>query len=183
MTPTENLTSEHQDIIELLDIMNKIAGSIKSNEVFYTNDVEEIIDYLKFFIEKSHHGKEEIFYPALVSAGIPKENESISIMLYEHVLAHNYLKDINSCVENCKIGNSFSGELLADSLRNYVKLIKSHIRKEEEIIFPMADKELSKEKQNEIYRQFENIEEKIVHHGFHEHYHRLLRKLQSKYQD
>lgn len=183
MTPTENLTKEHKDIIELLNIMNKIADKIKSKDVFYTSDVEEIIDFLKFFIEKSHHGKEEIFYPELKFAGIPIELESLSIMMYEHTLAKNYLKDIYSCVENCKIGNSFSGELLADSLKNYVVLIKNHIQKEEEIIFPLADKELSQEKQTDIYRQFENIEKKIISHGFQEHYHKLLKNLKIKYPD
>lgn len=183
MTPTENLTKEHKEIIELLNIMNKIANKIKSQDVFYTNDVESIIDFLKFFIEKSHHQKEEVFYPELEFAGIPKETESLSIMLYEHTLAKNYLKDIYSCVENCKIGNSFSGELLAESLNNYVLLIKNHINKEEEIIFPMADRELSEEKKKDIYRQFENIERKIVNHGFQDHYHKLLSNLKVKYPD
>jgi len=183
MRATDNLKSEHKDINELLKIMSKIAENIKSNNVFYTSDIEEILDFLKFFIEKSHHGKEEIFYPELEQAGIPKETESLSVMLYEHTLARNYLKDIYSCVENCKIGYTFSGEMLAESLLNYVLLIKNHMRKEEEIIFPMADRELSNEKQIEITKQFEKIEENIVQHGFHEHYHDLLEKLQTKYPD
>lgn len=184
MTPTENLINEHKDIVELLDIMSKIAESIKSNSVFYTNDVEDIIDFLKYFIDKSHHGKEEkVFYPALAKAGILKDVVPLSVMLYEHALARNYLKDIKSCVENCKIGNAFSGELLADSLRNYVILINNHIQKEEELIFPLANKTLSEEKQKEIYKQFEVIEAKIVDHGSHDHYHRLLTNLKTKYAD
>ncbi|MDD4969199.1 MAG: hemerythrin domain-containing protein [Paludibacter sp.] len=183
MRPTENLKSEHKDINELLKIMSKIAASIKSNEVFYTNDVEDIIDFLKYFIDKSHHGKEEIFYPALQQAGIQKDIESLNEMLYEHTLARTYLKDIYSCVENCKNGFSFSGEMLADSLNNYVFLISNHIQKEEDIIFPMAERELSNEKQIEITNKFEKIEENIVQHGFHEHYHDLLKKLQTKYPD
>jgi len=183
MTPTENLKSEHNDILELLKIMSKIAESIKSNDVFYPNDVEEIIDFLKHFIEKSHHGKEEVFYTELISTGVPKENESLSIMKYEHVLIRNYLKDINSCVENCKIGNSFSGVFLADSLTNYVVLMTNHIKKEEEIIYPLAESELSKAKLIDISKEFERIEEKIIHHGFHDHYHKLVEKLQSKYSD
>jgi hemerythrin-like domain-containing protein len=183
MTPTENLKNEHNDIKGLLNIMSKIAGNIKSNDVFYTSDVEDIIDFLKYFIEKSHHGKEEVFYPALEYAGIPKEAESLSIILYEHALARNYLKDIDSCVVNCKIGNSFSGDMLAESMINYVQLIKNHMQKEEEIIFPFAEQELSYEKQVELAKEFELIEENIVHHDFHDHYHKLLEKLQNKYPD
>jgi len=71
MTPTENLIKEHEEINELLDIMSKIALKIKSKDVFYPTDVEEIIDYLIIIIDKSHHGKEdEVFYPELISSGI-----------------------------------------------------------------------------------------------------------------
>ena len=181
MTPTENLTNEHKDIIELLNIMNKIAENIKSNNVFYTKDVEDIIDYLKHFIELSPNVKEKILYPSLELSGIPIENESISIMLYEHALAQNYLNEISSSVENCKIGNDFSGEMLADNLNKYVVLIKNHIHKEEKIIFPIAIKELSEEKQKEIYKQFKEIEEKIVSTGINKYYHKLLKKLKSIY--
>lgn len=43
MTPIKNLSKEHKDIDELLNIMNKIAVNINSNEFFYTNDVKDII--------------------------------------------------------------------------------------------------------------------------------------------
>ena len=181
MKPTENLSKEHNDILELLAIMSRISKNILSNKVFYTSDIEEIIDFLKHFIEKSHHKKEEVFYPILTVADIPNDKEELSVMLYEHVLAHNYLKDISSCIMNCKIGNSFSQELLAESMMKYVVLLRGHIKKEENIIFPMADKVLNKHQQDEVYAIFEKIEEKIVEHDFHEHYHRLLGNLKSKY--
>lgn len=183
MTATENLISEHKYIIELLGIMSKISEKIISNEVFYTRDIEDIIHLLKHFIENSHHKKEEIFYPALTAAELPNDREELSIMFYEHALARNYIKDISSCVINCKIGNSFSQELLAESMMKYVVLLKNHIRKEEKIIFPMANKILDEDEQVEIYKQFEKIEEKIVQHVFHEHYHRLLENLKNKYPD
>ncbi len=183
MTATENLISEHKDIIELLGIMSKISKNILSNDVFYTNDVEDILDFLKHFIEKSHHRKEDIFYPILSKTEMPNDREELSVMLYEHALARNFLKDINNCVVNCKIGNSFSQELLAESMMKYVFLIKNHIKKEEKIIFPMANKVLTQEEQTEINKQFEKIEESIIHHDLHEHYHRLLEKLKTKYQD
>jgi len=183
MRPTENLKNEHNDIKELLKIMSKIAKNIKSNEVFYTSDVEDIIDFLNFFIDRSHHGKEELFYSKLEQAEIFKGSESLSVLLYEHTLARNYLKEIYSCVENCKIGNAFSGEMLADSLNNYVILLRNHIQKEEETIFPVVDNELSTDKQNELSVKFKSIEASIVQHSFHDHYHKLLEQLQIKYPD
>jgi len=183
MSPTDNLMSEHDDIKELLKIMSKIAGNIKSNNVFYTSDVEDIIEFLNFFIEKSHHGKEEVYYPKLESYGVLKDTDLLSVMMDEHTLSRNYLKDIYTCVENCKVGNYFSGEMLAESLINYVLVIENHMQKEENIIFPLADRMLSDEKQDEISKEFEKVEESLVQHGFQVHYHDLLIKLQLKYND
>ena len=182
MKPTDNLILEHREINELLDIMSNIALKIKSKDVFYPNDVEEIINYLIVLIDKSHQGKEdEVFYPELISSGIPKETAPLSIINYEHTLSKRYLNDISSCVVNCKIGNDFSGELLADSLTNYVVVIKNHIQREEEIVFPIANEVLSDEKQNEISQRFEDIEKKNISHSFLERFNRLVNKLKSKY--
>jgi hemerythrin-like domain-containing protein len=181
MSPTENLKNEHKEINELLKIMSKIAGSIKSNKVFYTSDVEDIIEYMEIFIEKSHHGKEEIYYTKLELYGVLKDTELLNEMLHEHTRSRNYLKDICTCVVNCKIGYTFSGDMLAESLTNYVLLIENHMLKEEDIIFPLADIKLSDENQHEISIEFDKIEESIVKHGFQDHYHTLLKNLQTKY--
>ncbi len=183
MTPTQNLLNEHKIIIELLGFMRKIATKIKSKGIFYTNDVDDIIYFLNNFIEKSHHEKEGIFYPELSNSNIPIDKEAISIMLYEHILTNNCMKDINNCVVNCKLGNSFSGDLLAESLINYASLIEGHMNKELEIIFPIADKSLNQEKQNEILKKFETIDKKIESHGFKESYNKLITSLRLKYPD
>lgn len=182
MKPTDNLIIEHREISELLNIMSVIADNIKSKDVFYPNDIDEIIDYLIILLDKSHHGKEEeVFYPELILSGIPKEKAPLSIINYEHMLAKRYLNEISSCVVNCKIGIDFSGELLADSLTNYVVVIQNHIQREEEIVFPLANEAFSIEKQNEIAQKFEEIEQKNITRNFNEHYNRLLNKLNNKY--
>ena len=96
MTPTEDLINEHKAIKVMLSIMTKIAENIKANKGYYIKDVEQIVDFLKTFADKCHHGKEEnVLFPALVLAGIPKENGPIGVMLQEHTLGKGYIKEIN----------------------------------------------------------------------------------------
>ena len=182
MTPTEDLINEHKAIKVMLSIMSKIAENIKANKGYYIKDVEQIVDFLKTFADKCHHGKEEnVLFPALVLAGIPKENGPIGVMLQEHTLGRGYIKEINRGLENCKLGDTCSSELIAANLTNYVNLLQNHIQKEETILFPMANKTLSEQRQKEIFEQFEKIEEDIVGHGVHEQYHELLNQLKIKY--
>ncbi|KKL29067.1 hypothetical protein LCGC14_2368860, partial [marine sediment metagenome] len=134
----------------MLSIKSKIAENINTTKDFDVNDVEKIVDFLKTFADKCHHGKEETaLFPALVLAGIPEENGPIAVMLHEHNIGREHIKEISTNVENCKTDNSSSGELLAASLTNYVNLLENHIHKEENVLFPMADKTLSQQKQKE----------------------------------
>ncbi|HET7734166.1 MAG TPA: hemerythrin domain-containing protein, partial [Paludibacter sp.] len=160
-----------------------IADNIESKNVFYTSDIEDIIVFLDFFVDKSHHSKEEIFYQELSLQEQARENVPVSVMLYEHVLTRKYMNDIKSCIENCKVGNNFSVELLAESLINYIRLINNHISKEENIIFPLAEQVFSDEQQKKISKQFEKIEENAEVHEFKKHYQELLRKLKRNYSD
>ena len=125
--------------------------------------------------------KKQPCFPALVLAGMPEENGPIAVMLHEHNIGREYIKEISAKVENYKIGNSNSVELIAGSMTNYVDLLENHIHKEENVLFPMADKILSGQKQKEIYGKFEKIEEEVVGHGVHEQYHELLEQLKNKY--
>jgi len=182
MKPTEDLINEHNAIKVMLSIMNKIAENIRNDKGIETNDIEKIVDFLKTFADKCHHGKEEnALFPALVLAGIPKENGPIGVMLHEHTLGRGYIKEIETSTENFKAGNSNSIQLIANSLLSYVNLLQNHIQKEENVLFKMADKVLSNQVQDDVYKQFEKIEEEVVGHGVHEQFHELLSKLKSKY--
>lgn len=182
MTPTEDLINEHKAIKIMLGIMTKIAEDLKENKSPDTEDIEKIVDFLKTFADKCHHGKEEtVLFPELVLAGIPKENGPIDVMLHEHVIGRQHIKEIGTYLAGFRSGDPNSGELLAASLLNYVDLLENHIFKEENVLFPMADKILSESKQKDVSDQFEKIEQEVIGHGVHERYHELIEKLKKKY--
>jgi len=182
MNPIEDLVHEHKAIKVMLSIMSKIADNIRNDKTVDTNDIESIVDFLRTFADKCHHGKEEnALFPALVEAGIPKEGGPIGVMLHEHTVGREYIKEIATTTEQFKSGSSETLQLIADNLLSYVNLLHNHIKKEENILFPMAEKVLPTQKQNEIYEHFERIEEEVVGHGVHEQFHELLNKLKSKY--
>jgi hemerythrin-like domain-containing protein len=182
MIPTEDLIHEHNAIKIMLNIMSKIAENIQAGKSFDIKDIGQIVDFLKTFADKCHHGKEETaLFPALVLAGIPKENGPIGVMLHEHTIGRGYIKEISDAVETYNTDSISSKPVLAKGLINYVNLLQNHIQKEENVLFPMANKVLSEKKQNEVFEQFEKIEEDVVGRGVHEQYHELLNQLKSKY--
>jgi hemerythrin-like domain-containing protein len=184
MTPTEDLIREHNAIEEMLSIMSKIAGNIEKDKGFDTRDVEKIIDFLRTFADKWHHGKEEsALFPALAMTGIQVDIDSVDVMLQEHNVGRGYINGLIAGVEDYKKNYANSYGLVSACLTNYVNLLHSHIQKEEDVLFPMANKILGEKERNKILEQFIIIEKEVIGHSDIEQYHELLKQLKIKYID
>ena len=85
-------------------------------------------------------------FPAMVEAGIPKEGGLNEVMLHEHTLGRGYIKEISTVTEQFKTGNTEAIQLIADNLSGYINLLLNHIQKEENVLFPMAEKVLTTKK-------------------------------------
>ena len=182
MKPTEELMQEHIVINLMLSIMLKISESIKARNVFYTNDVEKIVDFFLNYVDKYHHSKEEkVFYPGLISVQSSIVHYPISSILEEHQIGKRYLNEIICGVENCKIGSSFSCERIADSMKNFVLLIENHIQNEENTLFPFANAAMCENTQKHISEQFTIIDKEFAAMGESEKYTELLNQMTDKY--
>ena len=182
MKPTEDLIREHNAIIIMLGIMDKIAAFIRDNDDVDIDDITKIADFLQVFAERCHHAKEEkVLFPALVLAGVAEDNGPIGVMLYEHAMARNFIEGINTGIE--KFNEGYSGSLLvvAQNFSNYTFLLRNHINKENNILFPMADKLLDSEKRSAMLSEFKNMEKEILGDTIYERYFKLLEKLKDKY--
>jgi hemerythrin-like domain-containing protein len=60
-------------------------------------------------------------------------------------------------------------------------LLGSHIEKENQVLFKMADKLLDETVQDRLYEEFESLEMERMGPGQHERYHELLKDLAAKY--
>ena len=182
MKPTEDLMNEHAAISIMLSIMKKIAENIKAGKGFNKAHVEKIVDFLQNFADKCHHGKEErVLFPALEDAGISRDNGPVGVMLYEHTIGREYIAEMITALKKADQPDGNSPEELANAMYQYVNLLQNHIMKENNILFPMADKVLDDDLQEELYIQFEKIEDEIIGAGVHEQYHKLIHEFEKIY--
>ena len=162
MTPTEFLKQEHRSIEEMLKVMEAVCQKLESGEQINTDDLKDIVEFIKEFADKAHHGKEEdLLFTAMVDAGIPKEGGPVAVMLMEHDMGRNYVKGMSEAIEEYDNGNTDASARIIENARNYASLLSNHIYKEDNILYPMADMHLSEEKQNELLGEFNLVQEKI----------------------
>ena len=70
-TASQDLVHEHKAIMVALDVIEKMYEKVGNDNLTDYEDIEEIIEFLKVFADKCHHGKEENYlFPALEEAGV-----------------------------------------------------------------------------------------------------------------
>lgn len=182
MSLTEQLKEEHETIKLMLMILEKVCEKLGSKEKINPEHLEKIVEFIKVFADKCHHGKEEdLLFPAMEEAGIPKEGGPIGVMLVEHNMGRNYVKGMSEAVALYKTGDRTVSSKIVENARNYIKLLTPHINKEDNILYLMADMRLSKDKQEELLEKFEKVESELIGAGKHEEFHQLLNNLKQLY--
>jgi hemerythrin-like domain-containing protein len=181
MNPTFDLKREHDAMAIVLSAMKKLANDIRENNYVDLFRISQIIEFLRTYNDQSHHEKEEtILFPAILECNIPWTIDTINILTNEHLIARHYLNEIDHNLHEHLEGHSQALESLASSMLNYITLEDNHIKIENNILLPLADRVFNKKKQETICLDFKHIQDHKVGHNKHLEYYILLTKLYSE---
>ena len=182
MRPTQELSHEHLAIKRMLAVLDRACDLVEAGRPVDPSHLESSVEFVRVFADKCHHGKEEnLFFPAMIKAGIPSEGGPIAVMLAEHVLGRRYIKSLAEAVPAYREKKPGAGAAVVKEARAYVDLLGPHIHKEDFILYPMADRVFTPEIQAELKAAFAKVEEEVVGHGVHEKLHALLEELEKVY--
>jgi hemerythrin-like domain-containing protein len=93
-------------------------------------------------------------------------------MLREHELGRSYIQAADK--EMVKSSGVVLSLAFLDNIDSYVMLLRSHISKEENIVFAKADEKLTSREQERLHDQFEEVEESRLGKGMHEEYIKMI---------
>ena len=182
MESITELKNEHSGVKTMLGIIEAILTRSANGREVNVDDLNEILEFLTVFVDRCHHGKEEDFlFPALESAGLSRDQSHIGELLQEHEQGRQLVAGLRDVANNFKIADQTVAGKLEKAGREYVALLKEHIQKEENVLFPMAEDMLGEEKDAELAEAFEKVERERVGPGKHEEFHELLHRLEQTY--
>ena len=180
MKSTEDLMNEHRIIERMLDILAKACDRLEGGDFASSEAFAHAADFFKNFADLCHHGKEEKkLFQKMVARGMSAEVGPIAVMLHEHEDGRAHVRAMGKLSEK-KLDDYARDELMRHS-REYVDLLRQHIQKEDNILYPIADKILTEADQKELEQGFEEIETKVMGPGVHERYHKMIEAWEEKY--
>jgi len=158
MVIIDRLKEEHQAILLMLQVLEAACKKLETGEDVSKDDLYKMVDFIKIFADKSHHHKEEdLLFPAMVEAGIPKDGGPIGVMLAEHTMGRNFVKGMSQALEEFSTGSAEASSQIVSNARGYIELLTNHIYKEDNILYPMAEMHITAEKHNELLKEFEQV--------------------------
>jgi hemerythrin-like domain-containing protein len=101
------------------------------------------------------------------------------MMLMEHVEGRGYVRAMADALDGWEKGLEASRAVVIENSRAYLRLLREHIQKEDEILFEMADNVLSAEEQKQLLHQFEEHEKEEIGPGVHEKYLKIAQELEN----
>ena len=181
MNATEQLRAEHEGILTMLEILEKISRQMTAGKAANLDHLEKIIEFLSVFADQCHHGKEEgILFPALERKGFAREGGPIGVMLSEHDHGRQHIRSMRKALGELKEGLN-AAEDFVRAATGYIELLRGHILKENNVLFIMAEQGLSGEEQDQLFDAFETMEREKIGVGRHEAFHRLMDELTGIY--
>ena len=182
MTIINELKNEHEAVLLTIRILDQITTRLKSGQPIELKHLDQILEFLTVFVDKCHHSKEEkVLFPAMAQAGLPLEGGPIAAMLYEHEQGRSLVHGLKSGVEGYRVDDESSVTGIIDNAQKYGKLLTSHIEKENNVLYVMAERVLSADKMAEMEIEFTRIEEIEVGPNKHEEFHATLHALKAIY--
>jgi hemerythrin-like domain-containing protein len=148
--PIKKLIEEHEQIKRLLALIPGINDYIDKIGLDHTL-INNCVYFIRNYADKFHHAKEE----EILFKYATGNQEIIWAMIQEHQNGRNYIKSVTDGLE---IGNR---QKVIGGLSDYHDLLQQHIKKEDEILYPWIDRNLSIRQVGELLARFNEINRKF----------------------
>jgi len=176
--PTDILRDEHRVIEQVLDCLEHLAGRCREEHELDDSSADRILDFLRTFADRCHHGKEEKqLFPAMESRGYSPDAGPVSVMLAEHTRGRELIAGMAATRDGAVRGEKAACAAFAGSAEAYIHLLREHIQKEDHCLFPMADQALTEADQAALLEAFRRVEEEETGSDVPERYRRIAREL------
>ena len=143
---TAELYAEHEIILRALAILDGVGERLGAGQPVDGSALAELVELVRAFADRCHHGKEEErLFPALRAGGA---GDTLRVFLDEHEEGRGYLRTLSGG----------AGPERAAAARRYVGLLTSHIERENQVLFPMADGLLDSAEHARLARAYREVE-------------------------
>jgi len=149
--PMQGLVNEHTVIKRVLAMIPLITEDLDVRRPEDRALVLNTIDFIRSYADRYHHAKEEEILFKEFDEGL----EMVRIFNEDHRIGRAHVKAI---IEALETGDDQS---IREHFAGYRELLTGHIRREDEVLYPWMDRELSTSQIGRLFARFEEVDERF----------------------
>jgi hemerythrin-like domain-containing protein len=186
---SRDLRQEHVHVLRMIKILETLRPRIAQGDVPPPEDWADIVAFLRVFVDRCHHGKEErVLFPALMQAADDDTRALVEELLVEHVEGRRLVATLALAARTEPVlpgdpqgERRFDPGLADEAIGGYVSLIRPHVVHEERLLFPIADRILAPELQETLQQEYDVIQQEVTGAGQHEEFEQTVQRLKERY--
>jgi hemerythrin-like domain-containing protein len=162
------LMVEHRVIERVIRALQVQHERLAAGERVDLGTLEECIDFLRVYADRTHHGKEEdILFRWLSNRPLPLEHRAVLEELFEeHDLSRRVLGDLAEAGRLHRDGDASSTAAILSSLETLVELYPRHIEKEDRVFFPVAPAYLRENEVEAVLAEYREFDRLMIHEKY-----------------
>jgi hemerythrin-like domain-containing protein len=168
--PMKKLVDEHVLIKRWIALIPAVVKNLNLESDEGRQLILDGIDLIRSYADRYHHAKEE----DILFKYFDEKSEILQVMYEDHTTGRGHVKAMLEALDR-KDEATLGEHLLA-----YRELLTEHIKKEDEILYPWMDRNLSTTQVGELFAKFSEVDEKM---GFSpDKYEQFVVKLEKQFQ-
>ncbi len=149
--PIRKLVDEHVLIKRWLALIPGVIAELGVNQDEALSVVKEGLDFVRSYADRFHHAKEE----EVLFKYFDESLDILKVMHTEHEEARVHVKVMLEALDRA------DKRTISERLDAYRELLTEHIKKEDEILYPWMDRNLTVSQVGELFSRFTKIDEEF----------------------
>lgn len=149
--PVQTLVDEHVLIKRLVALIPCMVDTLDLSTEEGRQPVLDGVDFIRTYADSFHHAKEE----DLLFKYFDEDSEIVMAFHEDHRNARDHVKNI---VEGVAERDSAR---VAKHLGAYRELLQGHIKREDEVLYPWMDRNISSEQEEELAEAFDEVDDRF----------------------
>jgi len=178
MKALDNLRQDHLAVERVLTLIDEACNRVQAGHPVPVGFERWAVESLSHFGDHCHHVKEEsALFPLLWVRGTPKEAGPVGMILAEQKRGRRFLQRMmDDAVRRDHLGFALVAE-------EYARWLRTHIFKEDHVIFQMAETCLTEKDDSQLVNSFRRIEQEFGGDQLHEQFDSDIKRWEEKFRE
>ena len=137
------ITQEHRSITAVIGALQYLARDVAAGDEPDYEVLTVILDYIETFPNRLHHPKEDRYLFSALRLRSAAAAQALDELEEEHRRGDELTRELRYLLTRCRVGGAGARQAFAAAVDRYAAFHWAHMRKEEDVVLPLAQETLT----------------------------------------